>query len=512
MLVVWILEVTLVLVALRQFARIAKKPAFRNETVWKPGWKLPLLGSAAIIGSVGLWAALRWPLLRHVGVASLAGFMVAAWWRARPSYGRLRRLPAGSLGLGHSLDALQNQRYYLEQAARFGPVFKSSEFGQPVVCIVGLGRARAILAEHGALLAGAKFTKRYTRFIPRGVLRYMDPDTHREFAPRFRTPYGSLRLERAEPALAAIYRSNLARLAADSVLSEGGISVHLYLRRAMLETVGYLFFGLMPGDALLDELERCMPLLQGPALGNRGWRRNTREGLNGISAIIERVRSGWQREVDGFRSAFRALADTDPAAIDDPTIMGNFILISHIAYGDLTGLHMWIFKMLSDHPAVLDPVRAGQRDTQVVPGAVPDAGTRIVMETLRLEQSEFLYRRVTRTFEYEGMTVPAGWMVRFCTHESHRDPAVFTEPGRFDPERFARRTYSREEYAPFGADAHGCMGAHIAHFLGRVFVEQLALGFDWKVVADGPPETAGNRHRDHWRPSTRQRVVMTPRG
>ena len=64
---------------------------------------------------------------------------------------------------------------------------------------------------------------------------------------------------------------------------------------------------------------------------------------------------------------------------------------------------------------------------------------------------------------------------------------MFAEPDRFDPERFARRTYSREEYAPFGSDAHGCMGSHFAHFLGRLFVEELALGFDWRVVTDGPP-------------------------
>lgn len=173
---------------------------------------------------------------------------------------------------------------------------------------------------------------------------------------------------------------------------------------------------------------------------------------------------------------------------------------------------MWVFKFLSDFPSVLEPIRARQSGTPVVPGAVSDLGTRIVMETLRMEQSEFLYRRVIRTFEYQGMIVPAGWLVRFCTRESHRDSAVFSAPDRFDPDRFARRTYSRDEYAPFGADAHGCMGSHIARFLGRLFVEELALGFEWRVVTDGPPERAGNRHRDHWRPNSRQRVVVTPRG
>ena len=54
------------------------------------------------------------------------------------------------------------------------------------------------------------------------------------------------------------------------------------------------------------------------------------------------------------------------------------------------------------------------------------------------------------------------------------------------------------------------MGAHLAHFLGRIFVEELAIGFDWTVVRDGPLER-GSRHRDHWRPSALKRVVMRPR-
>ena len=132
------------------------------------------------------------------------------------------------------------------------------------------------------------------------------------------------------------------------------------------------------------------------------------------------------------------------------------------------------------------------------------------METLRLEQAEYLYRRLVRPIEVEGMVLPAGWFVRLCIWESHRDPTVFSDPDRFNPDRFAGRTYSRAQYSPFGADAHGCMGSQLALFLGRTFVEELALGYDWRVVSDGPLQR-GNRHRNHWCPSSRLRVVMTPR-
>ena len=108
------------------------------------------------------------------------------------------------------------------------------------------------------------------------------------------------------------------------------------------------------------------------------------------------------------------------------------------------------------------------------------------------------------------MVLPAGWLVRLLIQESHLAATSFPDPERFDPDRFAQRTYSRTEYSPFGADAHGCMGSQLAHLLGRILVEELARGYEWRVVSDGPLER-GNRHRLHWRPSSRLRVVMTTR-
>ncbi|MBS1241308.1 MAG: hypothetical protein H6R40_735, partial [Gemmatimonadetes bacterium] len=60
----------------------------------------------------------------------------------------------------------------------------------------------------------------------------------------------------------------------------------------------------------------------------------------------------------------------------------------------------------------------------------------------------------------------------------------------------------------FGMDAHGCMGSHIAHFLGRLFVEEVARGFEWRV-ADQGPLGRGRWHRHHWHPNFR--VVLAPR-
>ena len=83
------------------------------------------------------------------------------------------------------------------------------------------------------------------------------------------------------------------------------------------------------------------------------------------------------------------------------------------------------------------PVRAhGRSPGGPRQGPPVDPATAFVMETLRLEQSEFLYRRVVAPIDIDGRTIPAGWILRLCVNEAHRDPAVFPDPDRFDPRRF----------------------------------------------------------------------------
>jgi (+)-abscisic acid 8'-hydroxylase len=210
-------------------------------------------------------------------------------------------------------------------------------------------------------------------------------------------------------------------------------------------------------------------------------------------------------------SALGLLLAAEPDLFDHAARVENLVLIERLATGDVAGLLDWVFAFLGDEPRSRDDVRAHGRTPGGPRSALPlDPATSFVMETLRLEQSEFLYRRVGTPFAFEGYTIPAGWLLRLCVNEGHRDAAVFPEPHRFDATRFRDRAYSRNEYSPFGGHAHGCMGGHFALFLGRVFVEEVAIGYDWTVLAEGPPER-GTRHRDHWRPSGRRRVVMRKR-
>jgi cytochrome P450 len=504
-------EFAVLAVAAGALLRLLSRPVVRREAAAHAGLAVAL-GALALVAAAGLAAVVvAWPAARHVASACALATMIAFAWRARSGYGARQHWPPGSLGVGASLDAIDERRYYRDQAARHGPVFKTSQFGRPVACVVGLERARMLLTTQGDALAPAVLP--FNRLLARGALRYMAGPDHRQQAPAFRAAFARTELAAAEPALRASLRGELAALCAASATGGDGVYARAAFERWVLGALARLLLGLAPDDPRVATIRARLPSLAFEQGAGARWRRELGAGLAALGALVRGVArdaAAGAADVAGD-SALARLAASSPAALDEPARVENLVLILRVATHDITGLADWIFQFLGDAPQWLEAVRAHGRTAGGPPTALPlDPASCVVLETLRLEQSEYLYRRVVRPLAVDGYTIPAGWILRLCVNESHRDATVFADPDRFDPERFRNRVFGRAEYAPFGGDAHGCMGAHLVHFLGRLFVEELAFAVDWIVVHDGPPER-GNRHRMHWRPSARRRVVMRPR-
>ena len=189
---------------------------------------------------------------------------------------------------------------------------------------------------------------------------------------------------------------------------------------------------------------------------------------------------------------------SEPELIDDPAAVFNLLYIGVAGGGDLADLLVWIVKMLSDHREWADRVASEGTSTDL-PG-------RIVLETLRLEQSEYLVRRALSDIWFRERRIPRGWQIRICVRESHRDADRFDDPDSFDPDRFLDGP-AAGSYGPFGMSQHACLGQHLTVSFGRALVEELAGGFEWEVVGDGPREFGGF----HWRPSSKLSLALAPR-
>ena len=126
----------------------------------------------------------------------------------------------------------------------------------------------------------------------------------------------------------------------------------------------------------------------------------------------------------------------------------------------------------------------------------------IVMETLRLEQSENMYRGVESTLALDQDRIPPGWRFRLWVTESHRDPDLFENAEAFDPDRFPWGKSGRSSYSPFVTDRHACIAVRSSSAGAQILVEDLARSYRWKVTRDGPRERLLRRWH-HWGPSSR---------
>ena len=131
---------------------------------------------------------------------------------------------------------------------------------------------------------------------------------------------------------------------------------------------------------------------------------------------------------------------------------------------------------------------------------------RIVLESLRLRQSEYLWRIVDDDIDFEGYRLPRGATLRICVREAHRNPEFFDQPLRFDPDRFLKPDWPPRAFAPFGIGLHTCFGQELTLGATALLVERMAK-FDWRTVADGPTEFPAPR--GHWQPSHRFRVGVS---
>jgi cytochrome P450 len=142
-----------------------------------------------------------------------------------------------------------------------------------------------------------------------------------------------------------------------------------------------------------------------------------------------------------------------------------------------TGL-AWTFDLLLHTPEVLG--RASELDDRYL-----DA---VVKESLRVRPVIPGVGRVVRKepFKLNGYVIPEGVEINPSIRMIHRDPKLFPQPRRFDPDRFladdAPDTYT---WVPFGGGTRRCLGASFAQMEMRIVIARV---LERTALAAGDPE------------------------
>jgi cytochrome P450 len=159
---------------------------------------------------------------------------------------------------------------------------------------------------------------------------------------------------------------------------------------------------------------------------------------------------------------------------------------------------IWTWYLLSQHPEVEERLHA-ELDT-VLGGQVPTVEqlndlpyTRMVIqEALRLYPPVFgMTRHTIADDEIGGYHVPANSIIFLSPYYTHRHPAFWEEPERFDPERFTpERSAGRPRFAyfPFGGGLRRCIGNAFALMEAQLVLATVAQRYHLRLLPNHPVE------------------------
>ncbi|MGE0846746.1 MAG: cytochrome P450 [Flavobacteriaceae bacterium] len=388
-----------------------------------------------------------------------------------------------------------DQTYLLRMTQRFGPIFRvwSNEKHTTVIADAALGRK--LLLKHQDSMRTTSTD--LTALIPNGFLRNMSGETHKKYRRIVGGGVRAVDVADHDAEVRSILRDALAAMHAMGDRIERDAH-RRELKRATTAILMLFVYGLKRSDpefaAMAAAHDRYVP--NGAPIVVQPAMREPFAALKTLFTETVAPRAG-KRKQPSVLSFVAASGEMDDTAV------GNMMQMVEFARYDLHGFLSWVVCQLSRRPDICDTPKPGGKYARRL-DALCDA---VVRETLRSEQSEFLFRRVLEDIHFEGYLIPAGSRIRVGIWESHHTEEFFPAPFTFRPERFLEEEADVSHYAPLGIDRHNCVGADWVHGIASRLVAEILSGYRMKQVDDGPAE----RGPFHYMPAANFVFALEPR-
>lgn len=181
--------------------------------------------------------------------------------------------------------------------------------------------------------------------------------------------------------------------------------------------------------------------------------------------------------------------EQDPAQVLREEIMSIFVA----GVETMGALLTWIFFNLDGNPGALgrcvDEVLAEDlafwRAAESLPPSLFAHTRAAVEESLRLYPPAWaLFRRIDEPLDVAGIHLDEGDFVLAGTYAIQRDPELWDEPEEFRPDRFLTGRPPAQQYFPFGAGPHQCLGRQFSLLEAQLATAGVLSHGRWVLTED----------------------------
>jgi cytochrome P450 len=275
---------------------------------------------------------------------------------------------------------------------------------------------------------------------------------------------------------AELMTAEAARVVDDPDVRAGSVvDLHLLMLRYTLRVVGRALFG-DEIDDMVPVLHRLMPVssdltlarslqiarlpLSWPTPRNRRLAGTRRELCALVDGVLAR-----HAGTEDMVSLLRAARDPETGQPLSAREIRDQVMIFLLAGQETTaGALTFTLHQLGRHPEIQDRVAGDEGLCRAA-----------LMEGMRLYPPAYLTQRLTtEDVPLGGYLLPRATLVMVSAWVTHRHPAFWPDPSRFDPARFTgAQNRPRYAYFPFGGGPRSCIGEHFALLEATILLRAL---------------------------------------
>ena len=386
--------------------------------------------------------------------------------------------------------------------AKCGPVSRGWWMFRQTVYLMSAQANEAVLFDRaGRFSAKQGWERVLAELFPRGLM-LRDAEDHRWhrrlMLPAFRKEALARYLEAMNPRIEAA----IAQWGKEG--AQSNLKFYPAIKRLTLAIAADVFLGTQL-DAEIDQISAdftdlvaaSVAIVRLPVVG-RTYARGVQARARLADFIRERIA---QRRASDANDLFTQLCharDEADKQYSDEEIVDHLIFIMMAAHDTTTSAITTMVYALAKHPQWQDRLRREARNTADWM-ARSGRSTPTLDDLARMTDIELVFKEALRLYqplptiarralvdvEIHGKVIPAGTPVAVFPIQVHRSAEWWSQPEKFDPQRFSseRAEHRLHPYAwaPFGGGAHMCLGLHFAEMQVKAVLLPLLRSWQWSV-------------------------------